>query len=110
LRGYEETNLDGLYMQLRSTDMYDVDGLPIVVNSICSIHHFDSTIPEPHWRDVAGTDAYTFGYAATAHKFQGSQTERALVYDQSSTFEGQKWKHLYTNFTRAQESVDLFYT
>jgi exodeoxyribonuclease-5 len=108
LRGFEPTNLDGLHFRVRSLDLFDSEGNPLIINTVCSAHHFDTNLPEPPWRDIAGTDSFTFGYAATAHKFQGSQTERTLVIDESVFFGVQEWKHRYTTATRASVSMDMF--
>ena len=108
LRGFEPTNLDGLHFRVRALDLFDSEGNPLIINTVCSAHHFDTNLPEPPWRDIAGTDAYTFGYAATAHKFQGSQAEHTLVIDESVFFGDQEWKHRYTTATRASVSMDMF--
>jgi exodeoxyribonuclease-5 len=64
----EETRVQGLHMRVRSCDLFDVDGNPLIVNTVCSTHHFDENIQPPNWKDISGTDEYTFAYAATVHK------------------------------------------
>ncbi len=104
----EETNVSGLHMRVRSCDLFDADGNPMIVNTVCSAHHFDENLPQPHWKDVSGTDEYTFAYAATVHKYQGSQAPHVVIKDESSVFRDQEWKHRYTSISRASERVDIF--
>jgi exodeoxyribonuclease-5 len=107
-QGFEETNIEGLYFRARSCDLFDVNGDPLVINTVCSAHHFDENVPEPPWRDIAGTDEYTFAYCGTVHKMQGSQFPHIVVSDESFVFRDQEWKHRYTAITRASERADIF--
>lgn len=52
-------------------------------------------------------DEFTYGYALTGHKSQGSQWGDVLVLDESGAFrqDGRKW--LYTTITRAAERVTV---
>jgi exodeoxyribonuclease V len=104
----EETTVEGLHMRVRSCDLFDADGNPLIINTVCSTHHFDENIQAPFWKDVSGTDEYTFAYAATVHKAQGSQWPYVVVKDESSVFRDQEWKHRYTSISRASERVDFF--
>lgn len=104
----EETNVWGLHMRIRACDLFDVNGDPIILNTICSTHHFDENAPEPNWKDISGTDEFTFAYAATVHKAQGSQWPYVVIKDESSVFRDQEWKHRYTAISRASEKVDIF--
>lgn len=103
-----ETNAWGLHMRIRSCDLFDINGDPIIINTVCSTHHFDENAPEPHWKDVSGTDEFTFAYAATVHKAQGSQYPYVVIKDESDVFGDQAWKHRYTAISRASERVDIF--
>lgn len=104
----EETSVSGLHMRVRSCDLFDADGNPLIVNTVCSTHHFDENVQPPHWKDIAGTDEYAFAYAATVHKAQGSQWGHVVIKDESSVFRDQEWKHRYTSYSRASERVDIF--
>lgn len=106
--GMEETNIEGLHFRARACDLFDANGDPIIINTVCSAHHFDPNLPQPQWRDIAGTDEYTFAYASTVHKFQGSQAPHIVIVDESFVFRDQEWKHRYTGLTRASERADIF--
>jgi exodeoxyribonuclease-5 len=108
LLGFERTNIEGLHFRIRALDLFDSEGNPLIINTICSTHHFDQNLPEPPWRDIAGTDAYTFAYASTVHKAQGSQWDYTACLDESMYFPKQEWKHLYTQWTRAAQRADLY--
>jgi exodeoxyribonuclease-5 len=107
LLGYEPTNIEGLHFRARSNDIFDADGQPLIVNTVCSTHHFDESLPEPNWREIAGTDEWGFGYASTTHKAQGSQWAKGIVIDESFVFSDQAEKHLYTAITRFADAVRI---
>ena len=89
--------------------------------SIFTIKHKDSVAPvrahvecftEPKklamkdYRYRAMANEFDFGYAVTCHKFQGSQAESVLVYDDSFMWDEQmhrRWS--YTSVTRAVDRV-----
>ena len=104
----EETNIMGLHMRIRSCDLFDLNGDPLIINTICSTHHFDENVQEPNWKDISGTDEFTFAYAATVHKFQGSQAPHVVIKDESGVFRDQEWKHRYTAISRASVKADIF--
>ncbi|GEP09847.1 ATP-dependent DNA helicase [Methylobacterium gnaphalii] len=52
-------------------------------------------------------DEFTFGYALTVHKAQGSQWKDVLLVDESSVFREDRARHLYTGLTRAAERVTV---
>jgi exodeoxyribonuclease-5 len=62
-------------------------------------------------RDGSGSDLpghpFTFGYAITCHKAQGSQWGSVLVFDESAVFRRDRWKWLYTAITRAVDCVTI---
>lgn len=59
------------------------------------------------WEERRGTDEFTFGYALTVHKSQGSQWNNVLVFDESSTFREDAWRWKYTAITRAANAVTV---
>lgn len=106
-KGYVQTNLDGLHFKVRSHDLFDSSGDPLIINTVCSAHMFDRNLPEPPWQDVAHCDQFDFGYAMTAHKAQGSQFDDGLIIDESWIFREDADKHLYTMLTRFVERVTV---
>jgi exodeoxyribonuclease-5 len=62
-------------------------------------------------RDGSGADLpgqpFTFGYAITCHKAQGSQWGSVLVIDESRVFRADRWRWLYTAITRAADRVTV---
>lgn len=76
----------------------------------------DIEVPEPFflgaekdldWRLRRDHDEFTFGWALTVHKSQGSQWGSVLVYNESSAFRDDAKKWLYTAVTRAAEKVTV---
>jgi exodeoxyribonuclease V len=59
------------------------------------------------WEDRKGTDEFTYGYALTVHKAQGSQWPDVLVFDEGAVFreDARRWR--YTALTRAAERVTV---
>jgi ATP-dependent exoDNAse (exonuclease V) alpha subunit len=68
---------------------------------------WDGREADLHWRDKKGTEEFTFGYALTVHKAQGSQWDDVIVFDEASTFreDAQRWR--YTAITRAAERLTV---
>lgn len=52
-----------------------------------------------------GRQEFTWGYALTVHKSQGSQWQSVLIRDESRFFGEHRRKHLYTALTRASHRV-----
>lgn len=52
-------------------------------------------------------DAFTYGYALTVHKAQGSQWDDVLLIDESATFRHDRARHLYTGLTRAAHRITV---
>ncbi len=59
------------------------------------------------WSTRKHSDEFTFGYALTVHKSQGSQWNDVVVFDESQFFREHQAKHLYTAITRAAEKVTV---
>ncbi len=57
------------------------------------------------WRAKKYADQFTFGYALTVHKSQGSQWDDVILFDESVYFRENRARHLYTGLTRAAEKV-----
>lgn len=59
------------------------------------------------WEMKKYTDDFTFGYALTCHKSQGSQWDNVMLFDESSVFREDASRHLYTAITRAAEKITI---
>lgn len=59
------------------------------------------------WEALRGTDQFTFGYALTVHKSQGSQWNNVMVFDEGSFMreDANRWR--YTAVTRAAQNLTL---
>lgn len=68
---------------------------------------FEGTGPDLEWKERRGTDEFDFAYAVTVHKAQGSQWNNVMVFDESSAFGADGWRHQYTAITRAAERVTV---
>lgn len=63
-----------------------------------------STVEGLHYTEIG--DRFDYGYALTAHKAQGSQAKRVLLFEQPGLWQGQDWNRwLYTAVTRATEEL-----
>lgn len=68
---------------------------------------FTGTEAEVPWQARKGTQEFTFGYAITCHKSQGSQWGNTVVFDESGAFREDADRWLYTAVTRASEQLTL---
>jgi ATP-dependent exoDNAse (exonuclease V) alpha subunit len=59
------------------------------------------------WRERLKYDEFTFGWAITCHKSQGSQWDNVIVFDESGEFREARANWLYTAVTRAAERVTV---
>jgi exodeoxyribonuclease V len=51
------------------------------------------------------SDEFTYGYALTVHKSQGSQWDNVVLFDESYAFREHRARWLYTGLTRAAEKI-----
>lgn len=68
---------------------------------------FNGTESELDWRERRGTEEFTFGWAITCHKSQGSQWDSVIIFDESGAFRDARRNWLYTAVTRAAEKVTV---
>jgi exodeoxyribonuclease-5 len=59
------------------------------------------------WEQRRRSEEFTFGYALTVHKSQGSQWDNVYLFDESGSFREHSARHLYTGLTRAAERVTV---
>ncbi|GJE56304.1 MULTISPECIES: ATP-dependent DNA helicase [Methylobacterium] len=53
------------------------------------------------------TDEFTYGYALTVHKAQGSQWDKVVLFDESFAFREHRARWLYTGLTRAARAITV---
>lgn len=70
-------------------------------------HFFNGTEHEIDWRARRGFHEFTFGWAITCHKSQGSQWPSVVIFDESRAFREHARNWLYTAVTRAAERVTV---
>lgn len=68
---------------------------------------FDGTEGELPWSVRRDSSEFTYGYAITVHKSQGSQWSNIVLFDESATFREDARRWLYTGVTRAAESLTI---
>jgi exodeoxyribonuclease V len=59
------------------------------------------------FEDKRGTQEFTYGYALTTHKAQGSQWDNVMVFDESRSFREDRARWLYTAVTRAAKRLTV---
>lgn len=64
----------------------------------------DEEIPFAVRRD---SDEFTYGYALTVHKSQGSQWDDVVLFDESGAFREHRQRWLYTGLTRAARRITV---
>ena len=67
--------------------------------------YFDGREEELSFSERRESDAFTYGYALTVHKAQGSQWASTVLFDESYAFREHRARWLYTGLTRASERV-----
>lgn len=60
------------------------------------------------WKIKKSADEFTYAYAVTVHKSQGSSWPHVMVLDQSKVFKEYAKNWLYTAITRASEKVTIY--
>ncbi|MBK3397514.1 MULTISPECIES: AAA family ATPase [Methylobacterium] len=53
------------------------------------------------------TEEFTYGYALTVHKAQGSQWDKVVLFDESYAFREHRARWLYTALTRAADAITV---
>lgn len=68
---------------------------------------FNGTEASLEWQERRKSLEFTFGWAITCHKSQGSQWDNVLIFDESGAFREASLNWLYTAVTRAAERVTV---
>jgi len=88
---------------VRSEDFPEADFVEATVRK----EFFTGGYQDIFWKELMGLQQFTYGYALTVHKSQGSQWDDVVLFDQSGAF-GDTWaRHLYTGITRAAEVLTI---
>lgn len=95
---------DWFDLKVETQDDPSVAG-PVDVNVLHNF--FDDTEEELDVWTRKKSDEFTFGYAITAHKSQGSEWPSVTLFDESSVFRDTASRWLYTAITRASERVTI---
>jgi exodeoxyribonuclease-5 len=69
---------------------------------------FEQAKPDLPAKRLNGLEQFTFAYALTVHKAQGSEWPSVVLYDESAQFPGSEAKWLYTGITRASSSIGVY--
>lgn len=92
-------------IDIRVTSLDEEGKAPIDVTTPSAF--FNGTEKDLDWRTRRNSDEFTFGWALTCHKCQGSQFDDVLVFDESSVFREDARKWAYTAVTRAAERITV---
>lgn len=103
-----ETKVSGGPLRLidiRAHSMDEPEKAPIDVTVPAAF--FTGQEKDLDWRARRNASEFTFGWALTCHKSQGSAWEHPLIFNESSVFREDAAKWLYTACTRAAERVTV---
>lgn len=90
-------------LMARSTDEPERDPLWVSVRD----EFWNGTEKSLEWRQRREGQEFTFGWAITVHKSQGSEWDNVIVFDESGSFRDSRSNWLYTAVTRAAERVTV---
>lgn len=91
------------HLKLRVASLDEPDGSPVDIEVLEEF--FQGAEKDLDWRKRKNFDEFTYGWALTCHKAQGSQWDDVIVFDESRCFRDESAKWLYTAITRAAEKV-----
>ena len=70
-------------------------------------HFFDGTEDDIPFALRRESDEFTYGYALTVHKAQGSQWDEVVLFDEAYAFREHRTRWLYTGLTRAARRITV---
>lgn len=97
---------DALGNVMMSLDSLDIDHMKCV-EAKTPMDYFRDQEVDLDWKVKKSIDEFTWGYAITCHKAQGSQWDDVTVFDESSMSRDHADRWLYTAITRAAERVTV---
>lgn len=90
-------------MTISSEDDLELRGIDVLAHTC----HFDGTEEKIAWYERTEAQEFTYGYAITVHKSQGSQWDDVVLLDESRVFGADATKWLYTGITRAAKRLTI---
>lgn len=107
--------LNGGLWKVEETSAPEDDSIELVVRDEqmslrLSTHRAIFEGNEIAWWQRKEHEEFDYGYSLTAHKSQGSQWNKVLVFDESRCFQQHAKNWLYTAVTRAAESITILQT
>lgn len=105
-KSFQNAKAPKIKMTLRSLD--DDKVVPVDVNT--RMEYFLGTEKELDRWERKHNDEFTFGWALTCHKAQGSAWDDLLVFDESRVFREHAQRWAYTAVTRAAERITVVQT
>jgi exodeoxyribonuclease-5 len=103
-RSFKSAFKDGRFVTM-SVLSEDIEGLSARVRVLREF--FEGGEEALEWEEKKGSQEFTYGYALTVHKSQGSQWSDVYIFDESSAFRDDARRWLYTAITRAAERVTI---
>ena len=95
--------LEGVKMRVKSLDQ--LERAPIDVQT--PRQFFEGKESDLHWKSIMDHQQFTFGWAITCHKAQGSQWPHVGIINEAHVFRDDAAKWLYTAITRAADRVTM---
>lgn len=71
------------------------------------VHHFQGREAQLNAFTKRDAEEFTYGYALTVHKAQGSQFDDVVLFNESGAFRGDAQRWLYTGVTRAAKRLTV---
>jgi exodeoxyribonuclease-5 len=90
-------------MLLKSQDSEKGDNRGVQVRH----EFFNGTEGDLPWQEKKGTQEFTYGYAITCHKSQGSQWDHVTVFNEGACFREDAKRWAYTAITRAARKLTV---
>lgn len=99
----KEQSSTKIKLRVRSLDYEGVAHQDVVV----PMQFFNGTDGDMDWKEKRKADQFTYGWALTCHKAQGSEFDDVLVFDEGRVFREDAAKWTYTAITRAADRVTV---
>ena len=94
-----------MHVDIRVTSLDEAGSDPVDISVLSPF--FNGTEKDLDWRERRRADEFTYGWALTCHKAQGSQWDNVIVFDEGMAFREDAAKWTYTAITRAAEKVTV---